>query len=207
MSVGILGKLFGSPTRVKLLRLFLFNAGVAFDPEAAARRIKSPVREVTREFALLFKAGFLKRRTVYREVPKKIRKKKVMKRTRFPGASLQAGFPFTTVLQRLLLHSALSEKELETRIRKSGRLKLIVLAGLFVGEWESRLDLLIVGDKIKMRRLDRILRSIEAELGRELRYVVFSTADFTYRRGINDRLIRDVFDYPHRIIFDRIGIN
>ncbi len=207
MGVTQLGKLFGSGTRVKLLRLFLFNPGVAFDPDGAAVRIKSAPKEVRKEFPILLASGLLKRKRVAREVLVRTRRRKILKRKRFSGAVLHSAFPYTLSLQRLLISSALSGPELKKRVGKAGRIKLIVMAGLFLGEWDSRIDLLIVGDRIKMRRLDGIMRSVEAELGRELRYVVFSTPDFTYRMGINDRLVRDVFDYPHRVAFDRIGLN
>src|SRR3989344_3768467 len=58
-----------------------------------------------------------------------------------------------------------------------------------------------------LRLLEQALRAavyaIEAELGRELRYASFTTDDFNYRLGIYDRLIRDIFDYPHQAILDR----
>jgi hypothetical protein len=67
-------------------------------------------------------------------------------------------------------------------------------------------DLLIAGDNLDERALARAVHVIEAELGREVRYASFSTEDFRYRRGVYDRLIRDVLDYPHRVAFDRIGL-
>ena len=50
------------------------------------------------------------------------------------------------------------------------------------------------------------MSSIEAELGKELRYAVFETPDFQYRLGIYDKLIRDIFDSEHQKIIDKLGI-
>ena len=68
------------------------------------------------------------------------------------------------------------------------------------------MDVVVVGDRIDDRMIGIVVRSLEAELGRELRYAAFTTPDFRYRVGVYDRLLRDVFDYSHRVILDRIGI-
>jgi len=39
-----------------------------------------------------------------------------------------------------------------------------------------------------------------------VRYAAFPSDEFQYRLDVYDKLIRDVFDYPHRIIVDRIDI-
>jgi hypothetical protein len=51
-----------------------------------------------------------------------------------------------------------------------------------------------------------VIKRLEGEFGREIRYALFSTSDFRYRLGVYDRLIRDVFDYPHRLLLDKIGL-
>jgi len=45
---------------------------------------------------------------------------------------------------------------------------------------------------------------IEANFGRELRFATFTTEDFAFRVDVKDRLLRDVFDYPHEIIVDKL---
>ena len=47
---------------------------------------------------------------------------------------------------------------------------------------------------------------MEAEMGRELQYATLSTEEFFYRRSIGDRLVRDVVDFPHEVLVDRIGL-
>ena len=57
------------------------------------------------------------------------------------------------------------------------------------------------------RRIDEAsVRKLEAELGRELRFAAFTTEDFKYRVGVYDRLVRDVLDFPNRILLDKIGL-
>ncbi len=81
-----------------------------------------------------------------------------------------------------------------------------MLSGFFVGMIEPQVDLLVVGDTIDERVLKTSVHSLEAELGREIRYAAFATTDFRYRLEVYDRLLRDVFDYPHRVLIDKIGL-
>jgi hypothetical protein len=102
--------------------------------------------------------------------------------------------------------SGLDDANITHAIRKAGSVRLLALSGLFTNVPESKVDILIVGDRLDEKSLATIVHSLEAELGRELRYASFTTEDFRYRVGVYDRLVRDVLDYPHRLVLDRIGI-
>jgi hypothetical protein len=91
-------------------------------------------------------------------------------------------------------------------LKRAGGLRLIVLSGLFTGILEPQIDILVVGDNLNERALTQAIHSLEVELGREIRYASFTTVDFRYRMGVYDRLLRDVFDYPHTILVDKIGL-
>ena len=82
----------------------------------------------------------------------------------------------------------------------------MTVSGVFIQKPDSRVDLLIVGDRIKSTSLDRIIRNLEAQIGKELRYASFSTKEFRYRLNVYDRLIRDILDFPHEPVLDRIGV-
>ena len=64
----------------------------------------------------------------------------------------------------------------------------------------------VVGDRIKERVLRTRMRKLESEIGRDLRYALLGSEDFAYRLNMNDKLVRDIMDYPHRIVFDRLNI-
>jgi len=97
-------------------------------------------------------------------------------------------------------------KEVIALLKQAGSLRLVVLSGHFMSILESQIDLLVVGDNLDERTLARVVHALEAELGREIRYASFATPDFRYRLGVYDRLLRDVFDYPHRLLLDKIGL-
>jgi len=55
-------------------------------------------------------------------------------------------------------------------------------------------------------KVESAIRSLEAEIGIEIRYAAMTSEDLMYRVGMYDKLTRDVFDYPHKILIDKIGV-
>jgi hypothetical protein len=100
----------------------------------------------------------------------------------------------------------LSKDQLLKKLQKAGRLKLVILAGIFGEEDSSRVDILAVGDGLKRGILERAIKDIEAEVGKELTYAAFNTQDFLYRLGMYDKFIRDILDYPHEKIINKLGL-
>jgi hypothetical protein len=182
-----LGKLFGSLPRVKVMKLFLFNDEAVFNKKEVSKRSKISPSVSSKEVNLLFKAGLL-------------RKKKT-------GFYLDKNFPFLIPLQDLLMHSApMQNKEISKRLSGVGKVKAVVVSGVFIQNPESRLDILVVGDDISQNRLKSVIGNMESEIGRELRFALLETADFKYRQGVCDRLVRDVFESPHKVVVDKVGI-
>ena len=187
-----LSKLFGSEIKVKVMRLFLFNPETVFDTNDIAHRTKSEISKVRRELGNIEKMGMIKNR-----LAKNGRK----------GFVLDHQFSYLTQLQNFLINvEPLQPKEVVKRLSKLGSIKVIITAGVFIQEPESRVDLLIVGDGIKRVALENSIKTIESEIGKELRYTYFTTEDFKYRLSMFDKLTRDILDYPHKKILNRLGI-
>lgn len=190
--MNILEKLLGGSHRVKLMRLFLFNPHTSFTHQEIAERSKVSSEKLRKELAFLNSVRMIK---------------KAKKANSKNSWSLNEGFPFLSEFQRLLLETGMMNRtDILKKISKAGRVKVLILTGLFKEIWEGQLDMLIVGDNVKNGPLDSIIKSIEADLGREIRYCALDSQDFKYRIGVGDRLIRDVLDYPHEIVLDRIGV-
>mgnify|MGYP000556016575 CR=1 FL=1 len=58
-------------------------------------------------------------------------------------------------------------------------------------------------DTLNERRLEVAVKELEPIFGHELRYAGFSTPEFRYRLTVQDRLLSDTLDFPHRILLDR----
>ncbi len=185
-----LAKLFGSAARVKLLRLFLFNPREAITASEAATHARVNVVSARREVASFAAIGLIKRTAHANSI----------------RYTLNPDFRYLAALQGLLLNSPARATDLEKRFKGAGTLKMIIMAGVFVGDWDGRLDLLVVGDRMNERILRNRVRVLEAELGKEIRYSAMSTQDFFYRLNMSDKLLRDILDYPHSIAFDRLNI-
>ena len=65
-------------------------------------------------------------------------------------------------------------------------------------------DLLLVGDAIKRPKMLKVIAEIEKTVGEEVNYVVMDSKEYDYRRMMSDRLIRDILDNHHEIVFNTL---
>lgn len=201
----ILSKLFGGEAKVKIMRLFLFNPDTIFEIGAIAERVKEDPARVRKEILGLEKISLVKKRIVGKAEVKNGRKTET--RVTSYGYYLNQNFSYLSPLQNFLINAKpLQPKEIVKKISQLGTIKLLVIAGVFIQDYESRVDLLVVGDNIKKTHLENLVKTLEAEIGKELKYAYFNTADFTYRMSMYDKLIRDILDYPHEKIVNKLGL-
>jgi len=193
--------LFGSQARVKLLRFFLFNPSKDFTFDEISQRAKLVRRTARTEINSLEKAGVIKRKQIYIQLPDKDKK------TRAHGYALNDKFPELQALQTFLFETApINGKTLIKHLRKAGKLDFVCMAGVFVREFEHRIDVLLAMKTLPQSKIETAMRGLESELGIEIRYAAFKSDDLLYRVGMYDKLTRDVFDYPHKVLIDRVGI-
>lgn len=201
--IDILGKLFGSPARVKIMRLFLLNPTLGFEISDIVSRSKVDKTVLCKELKLLETIGFVQQRIVVKTSEKIVSKKKTILKKKVTQWFLNQRFPYIHDTNRLLVGSEFLKKEdLAERFRSVGKIKLLLVSGIFIQHEDSRIDILVVGDNLKRSSIEQVIRGIEAEIGKELVYAIFETSDFTYRLNMYDKLIRDVFDFPHEKIID-----
>lgn len=190
-----LAKLFGGMPRIKIMRLFLLNPDQAFDGSDVTSRSRVSSTMTRSIVAQLLAMKLIKRKSFIKETTTARGK---IKRKRTSGYMLNNEFPYIRELKHLLVEGEFFKQEdLAKRFRPAGRIHMLVTSGVFVHDTPSRLDLLIVGDNLKKNYIQKVVAVLESELGRELSYVIFDSADFDYRVSMYDKLIRDVFDYPH----------
>ena len=193
--------LFGSTARVKLLRFFLFNPSKEFTFDEISKRAKLVRRTARTEISALEKAEVIVKRIVYIEQPGKDKKLKAL------GFAVNKKFPELQALQTFLFETApIDGKNLLTHLRKAGTIDFLVVAGVFVREFEQQLDVLITMKKVSQAKIETAIRSLEAEIGIEIRFAVMTSDDLLYRVGMNDKLTRDLFDYKHQVLVDKIGV-
>lgn len=201
MAVDPLAILFGSASRVKLLRFFLFNPSREFTFDDLSRRARLVRRTARTELNALLKAGVIREKNIYTERPDKKKKMKTLAYT------LDKRFPELQALQTFLFETApIDSKNLLKHLRQAGPLDFVGISGVFVRDFEQRLDVLIAMKKFSQSKVEKAIRSLEAELGIEVRFAAMSSEDLMYRVGMYDKLTRDFFDYSHEVLVDRINV-
>ena len=178
--------IFGGEAKVKIMRLFIFNPGLVLSAAEVAIRTNEKPHVIRRELNNLAKAGLIKKRS--------------------KGYTLNSSYVYLPAIGNFLVDATpLTEKEIVKKFSKIGAIKLVLVAGVFLHDPDSRVDVLVVGDNLSQAKLRQAIGSIEAELGKEVRYAAFETTDFHYRMGIYDKLIRDILDARHRIIHNKLN--
>ena len=176
-----LGKIMGSLARIKIMRLFLLNKGKIFENQDIVKRSRVNSNVIRRELKLLESVNFIK--------------------NRINGWSFNSLFKYIKEYESLLLSAdTLDEQAIVDNFKKVGRVKLLVVSGIFIKKKDSRVDLLIVGDKMNKSRIEECIRKLEAEIGAEIVYAIFETKEFIYRLNMFDKLVRDIIDFPRKII-------
>ena len=213
----VLDKLFGSGARVKVMRFFLMSPQEVFMAKEVARTTRLSRAKASREINLLKSIGFLEKGIRETKLIFSARggsasgrkTKKRSRRKREHGFKLSRSFPYIRELHSLILEiNPISRELLTNRFKKLGKkLGLVILAGTFVGKPDrNSLDVLVGGDSIRRGSVEKILKKIESEIGRELNYALFSIEEFKYRWGMYDKFLRAILDGEHDKLIDNVGI-
>ena len=202
----ILGKLFGSEAKTKIIRLFLFNPEASYNARDVSLRTNVKGRQIGSILMTLLNMGLIRKRTLSKEVKRNKKGRSVSKKTKELVYFLDQKFPHIAILSDLMAEASVKvDNRLMAKLMPAGKIKLIIASGIFTRQSDARLDLLIAGDDINEDKLARIIGSLETDIGRDLVYSSLTTADFMYRLDLHDRLIRDVIDFNHIILVDKIG--
>ena len=198
--MNILGKLFGSTAQVKIMRLFLLNPETAFENKDITARSRITPSSVRKELTTLSSIGFIKKKSFVKETLSY--RNKILRR-RVQGWSLNNSFRFIAPLRTFLIDAEFLKKEdIASKFKIAGKVKLLVVSGVFIQQPSGRIDILIVGDNLKRGLIEKTVRLLESDIGKELSYAVFDTKEFIYRTQMYDKLVWDVFDFPHERIVD-----
>ncbi len=195
MSKDILDNLFGSRIRVKILKFLFRNYSVDFTVGDLAHRIQESYGATKKETESLSKFRLIKKT-----------------KTAKIKYSLNSSFEFFEELKVLILKASPAEKnKMVSRILKLGRIKLAVVSGVFLNNEKgnygnSIADLFIVGDDINKNKLRTFLKSLEAEVGREVKLSIMEKEEFDYRYGMFDRFVRVLLEGPHEKIINKLGL-
>lgn len=185
----MLEKLFGSRTRVKLLRLFFLNAEQEFFVREITRRVGERINSVRRELKNLEDLGLVQ--------PIQKDRKKFFR--------VNADSVLYPELRALILKTRVSlEKRLITSVEEVGKVKYMVLTGVFTGVKNVPTDLLIVG-QVNRQKLDKLIQRFEEDVNTTLNYTVMTAKEYQLRRDITDKFLYDILENKKIIAIDRLN--
>jgi len=203
----MLEHLFGSKTRINLLRLFLNNPSQPYYLRELARKLKIQLNSVRREVNNLEKIGIIKSVESGAPAAEEKKPKKKKKKTRGSKKYFLADVDFILYpeLKGLLLKAQLLlERSFVRKIEKMAKVRIFILTGIFVGTEDFPTDMLLVGTANR-GKLAKIVRDFEKELGHVINYTVMSQQEFKYRHDITDRFLYDILEGRKIIIVDKIN--
>ena len=185
----ILENLFGSKGKTRLLRFFLQNPEQEYGLKEIAKRnrLKSPATRS--ELENLRKIKFILRRT----------------RQGKNSYILNQDFLFYPELKNLVAKDNIyPQSKSLTRIKSLGSIKLAVISGAFINYHKSKADMILVGDGVSRAKLKNLMNSLEAEIGKEVDFVLMSAEEFKYRLNMLDKFILEFLEGPHEEVINKI---
>lgn len=181
--------LFGSKAKARLLRFFLLNSDQEYSIDELSKKTMLKVSQAKKELNALKKIKFV------------IEKKK-------KGGKYYAfdpDFPFYAELKNLVVKSSIYPKcgSLK-KIKSIGDVKLSLVSGMFLNYPKNKVDMILVAENVSRPKLNNLVHNLEAELGKEITYVLMNSEEFKYRLNMLDRFLLDFLEGPHDEIVNKI---
>lgn len=181
--------LFGSKARVRLLRLLLLNSEKEFSFEDLQEKTLLRKTEITREI------NHFKKMKLVNERSKKNKKVLV--------ANPQ--FPFYAELKNLFSKSDIdAQSKIFQKLNTIGEVKLVLVSGLFLNYAKSKADMILVVNNVNRTKLKAAMGYLEAEIGRDVRFVLMSGEELQYRLNMMDRFLMEFLEHSHQEIVNKV---
>jgi predicted transcriptional regulator len=196
-------QLFGSKTRVKLLRLFYSNPNRSFYVREITRKIDEQINSVRRELSNLLSIGIISseetNNRLYYEVNQTYEY--------FKPLTMIFGTVESTVTdtEEEVAVPVASVKSVDPEVAELaglGNVEAALYTGQFTRDDSSGIDMLIIGD-VNQTKLQKYMQALELKEKKDIRYVVMSPTEFNYRLQVKDRFITTVLSAKKQVLIDK----
>lgn len=189
MSLALFDTLFGSKARSRLIRFFLLNPGAEFSVLEVSEKTLISRPEASRELARLAKMKLVIERT------RKGRKCFIV----------NENFPFYTELKSLVSKlNVHAQSQVFRKLKIVGEVKLILISGLFLNYPKSKVDMILVVNNINRTKLKHAIAHLEAEVGKEIRFVLMNMEELHYRLNMLDRFFIEFLEAPYEEVSNKV---
>ncbi len=209
----MLNNLFSSNTRIKLLKIFLFNPEKKFFVRELTRMSNEHLNSVRRELANLEEIGLIKCVNGEDDENKKMvsgdfseLKIKNTKRQKIQKKYYQVNENFILYkeLRALFLKAEIiSEDEIKNMVNKLTGVEYFILTGVFTNS-SSPTDILAVGTFNQDKLID-IIKDLEKTINKELNYTVMDKEEFLHRLDLVDKFLYTILECDKIIIKDNVS--
>ncbi|MFZ2300159.1 MAG: hypothetical protein WAW00_03430 [Candidatus Moraniibacteriota bacterium] len=189
MSLILFDTLFGSKARARLIRFFLLNPGTEFGTAEVSDKTLIPKQETIRELARLTKMKLVIERS------RKGRRQFVVNEE----------FPFYTELKSLVSKlNVHAQSQVFRKLKIVGEVKLILISGLFLNYPKSKVDMILVVNNVNRTKLKHAIAHLEAEVGKEIRFVLMNSEELHYRLNMLDRFFIEFLEGPYEEVTNKV---
>ncbi len=215
----MLEKLFGSKSRVKVLKIFLLNPDKKFYLRQLSRDLKLQVNSIRRELLSLEEFGLLISSNNSTNLDNlsnisgsdiKASEKSVTKSAKESALNekkyywVNKDFVLFSEIKALINKAQIMAGEsFVSSLRKVCQPMFVLLSGMFVNSDSSPTDILLVAD-VEKDKIMKIINDLELELGREINFTIMNKEEFKYRQEIADVFLHSVLNSKKIILFDKI---
>lgn len=183
----ILEDLFNSRVRAKVLKLIFRNPAGSFRVKEVSDRARVDYFAARRELNKLYKIKIINyRNQVF---------------------TINPEFKFFNELKSLVLKSSpISKDKILNSLQKIGKFKLVLLSGVFLNVENTRADLLLVGETVSENKLKTFLKNLQAEVGKEIDYVIMDSNEFRYRKNMFDKFVLEILEGPKDVLLNKLSV-
>lgn len=181
--------LFGSKIKTRILRFFLHNPDVEFSLSEVVGKNMLKGDGARKELKNLKEIKFIAEKT----------------RQGKKYYALNRSFPFYPELRSLIIKSnTYPQCQSLGKVKSIGDVRLALISGIFLNYPRSKADMLMVANHVSRARMNNLIRNLEAEIGKEICYVLMSGDEFKYRLDMMDRFLLDFLEGPHDELINKI---
>jgi hypothetical protein len=217
-------QLFGSKTRVKLLRLFFSNPNRSFYVREITRIVDEQINSVRRELANMLSLGIItsdsSNNKLYYEVNQKYEYYKALhmmfseidnketpkddKKTDSKKSSKTSKDTTTTEEIKEAENKTVELPEAK-HWAKAGNIVGIAYSGVYTRDETSGVDILIIGDAV-VSTIESVITELEKEKNVELRYAVIEQSEWKYRKQVRDKFWLQFMAAKKQVVLDKAEV-
>ncbi len=205
MEKDVLVRIFGNKERISVLRVMAQSPSYTFTKPEMVKNLKIKKDKLTKVLKDLLKDGII----VKKPITKKLKEELKTKEKQFYKVNRTSkDYQF---LAKLINEFSDNKKDkIFNKVSKIPGIKVVAYSSALPNRSDSDIDVVVCGDKYDDRAtlvlVSSFMKELEKILGRDINYTYLSKNDLIHRIQVNDKIIRDFFEFGSVIHYDSLGI-